>query len=124
MFEINLTKKQIMWLIAILQVAFAGIDYYINRPNADLTSVIAYLAIGLLFLGLSFSKRLTSGETIKKADMTKNQKLEQKFELGFLVFILLMTIIDYSDIGFNLLMIDCSIMDLLMSPLPDKSIAK
>ncbi|MDF7681989.1 hypothetical protein PT287_00440 [Lactobacillus sp. ESL0679] len=121
MFEINLTKKQIMRLIAILQVVVAGIDYYIDRPNPDLTSTIIYLGIGLLFLGISFSKHLTSGKTVKQADMTKNQKLEQKLELLTLGLTLLLIITNISDIDSELFCIDSSLIYLLILPMPDKS---
>lgn len=72
MFENKLTKKQIMRLIAILQVIFVGIYYYIKCPNAKSIDIIIYLVLGLLFFGLSFFKRLTSGKTVKKNNMTKN----------------------------------------------------
>ncbi|RMC26310.1 MULTISPECIES: hypothetical protein [unclassified Lactobacillus] len=80
MFENKLTKKQIMRLIAILQVIFAGIYYYIKRPDAKSIDIIIYMLLGLLFFGLSFFKCFTSGKTIKN-NMTKNQKLEQKVGL-------------------------------------------
>ncbi|MDF7672679.1 hypothetical protein PT281_05290 [Lactobacillus sp. ESL0701] len=124
MFENKLTKKQIMRLIAILQVIIAAIYYCIERPNANLITTIIYLAIGLLFFGISFSKHLTAGKTIKKADMTKNQKFEQKCELFTLGVSLLCIIIDYSDFSLDLFIIDCSLMELLMSPIPDRTTAK
>lgn len=113
MFETKLTKKQIMRLIAILQVIFAGIYYYIKCPNAKSVDIIIYLVLGLLFFGLSFFKRLTSGKTVKK-NMTKNQKSEQKVYLFVLGISLLCVLIDYSNIGVELFMIDCSLMLLLM----------
>lgn len=124
MFEIKLTKKQIMRLITILQVIIAGIYYYIERPNPDPISIIIYLAIGLLSFGMSFSKRLTAGKTIKKANMTKNQKFEQKLELLTLGILLLWIIIGFSDISSELFDIDCSLTILLMSPIPDRTTAK
>ncbi|MDF7669002.1 hypothetical protein [Lactobacillus sp. ESL0703] len=124
MFENKLTKKQIMRLIAILQVIIAGIYYYINRPNADSISIIIYLAISFLFFGMSFSKRLTAGKTIKKADMTKNQKFEQKLELFGLGIALFSIVINFSDWSSELLFMDCCLIDLLMSPMPDRTTAK
>ncbi|WEV70528.1 hypothetical protein OZY43_06185 [Lactobacillus sp. ESL0785] len=124
MFEIKLTKKQIMRLIAVLQVIIAGVYYYIDRPNTDSISIIIYLIIGLLFLGISFSKRLTAGKTIKKADMTKNQKFEQKLELFALGLALFSIVINFSDWSSELFFIDCCLMQLLMSPMADRTTAK
>lgn len=104
-----------MRLIAILQVIFAGIYYYIKCPNAKLIDIIIYLVLGLLYFGLSFFKRLTSEKTIKKNNMTKNQKSEQKFYLFVLGISLLCVLIDYSNIGVELFMIDSNLILLLMS---------
>lgn len=76
MFELKLTSKVRMWLMAVAQFLLGLFGYYHASSNFRSTYLIIFLIIGLLILAGSFIPKIVAKVPEKNVQLSSNQKFE------------------------------------------------
>lgn len=77
MFELKLTSKVRMWLMAVAQFLLGLFGYYHASSNFRSTYLIIFLIIELLILAGSFIPKIVAKIPAKNVQLSANQKFER-----------------------------------------------